>query len=283
MHRQRLPSVIAALAGAVLAHSVPASPAPIPDVQTLLGSGDATRQVAWAARFEHGEGIARDYATAVRLYCHAARAGNVEARYRLGWMYANGRGVRRNDTEAAAWFQLAAQQGDEHSRRMLARLEPATHEARCLLPDGHAYFEPLRSVPNPSRRQVAGWVTRLAPEYGLDPALVLAVIRAESDFDPRARSVKDARGLMQLIPATARRFGVHDVWDPLDNLRGGMAYLRWLLERFDGNETLALAGYNAGENAVARYRGIPPFAETRAYVKKVSRWRRAPSAGLEPI
>lgn len=115
----------------------------------------------------------------------------------------------------------------------------------------------------------------LAPRYRLDPGLVLAVIRAESNFDPTALSPKDARGLMQLIPATASRFGVTDVWDPLDNIKGGMAYLRWLLDHFDGDEALALAGYNAGEGAVRRYRGIPPYAETRNYVKKITRWRKA--------
>ena len=84
---------------------------------------------------------------------------------------------------------------------------------------------------------------------------------------------------MQLIPATAKRFGVADVWDPLDNIKGGMAYLRWLLDHFEGDESLALAGYNAGEGAVRRYNGIPPYAETRAYVKKVIRWRQARRPG----
>ena len=79
---------------------------------------------------------------------------------------------------------------------------------------------------------------------------------------------------MQLIPDTATRFSVSDVWDPLENIRGGMAYLRWLLDHFQGDESLALAGYNAGENAVHRYKGIPPFPETRSYVKRVSLWRK---------
>jgi soluble lytic murein transglycosylase-like protein len=100
---------------------------------------------------------------------------------------------------------------------------------------------------------------------------VLAVVEVESNFDPRARSHKNAQGLMQLIPATAERFGVDDVWDPEQNLRGGMSYLRWLLDHFDGDIKLALAGYNAGEQAVRRHRGIPPYAETRAYVERISR------------
>ena len=78
-------------------------------------------------------------------------------------------------------------------------------------------------------------------------------------------------GLMQLIPRTAKRFGVDDVWDPLQNIRGGMAYLRWLLDHFEGDVPLALAGYNAGEEAVRNYRGIPPYNETQRYVRLITR------------
>ncbi len=268
--------LLARAAAAVCAAMVCAGAAA--DVDRLLEQGEPARQTEWGVRYEHGEGVPRDYDAAVRLYCHAARAGHGDAGYRLGWMYANGRGVDRDDARAAAWFTLAAEQGDEHARRMLARLAAPAPQAQCVRPDGRIYQQPVQSVPAPSRALVARWVHRLAPEYGLDPYLVLAVIRAESNFDPAAHSPKDARGLMQLIPATATRFGVADVWDPLDNLRGGMAYLRWLLDHFQGDEALALAGYNAGEGAVRQYRGIPPYPETRAYVKKVTAWRRKPPA-----
>ena len=103
------------------------------------------------------------------------------------------------------------------------------------------------------------------------PRARLAVIEAESNFNPRAVSPKNAQGLMQLIPATAVRFGVENVWDPEQNLRGGMAYLRWLLDRFDGDVRLALAGYNAGEQAVHRHGGIPPYNETQDYVRRIAR------------
>lgn len=122
-----------------------------------------------------------------------------------------------------------------------------------------------------TRAQVEAWVRELAPAYDLDPELVLALITVESMFNPVARSPKSAQGLMQLMPATADRFGVTDVLDPVDNLRGGMAYLRWLLVRFKGDLRLALAGYNAGEGAVRRYRGIPPYKETQRYVKRITR------------
>ena len=101
--------------------------------------------------------------------------------------------------------------------------------------------------------------------------LVEAIIQVESNFDPRAVSIKNCKGLMQLHPDTARRFGVQDVFDAEENIRGGVAYLRWLLDHFDKDVTRTVAAYNAGENAVTKHGGVPPYRETQAYLQKVSR------------
>lgn len=112
-------------------------------------------------------------------------------------------------------------------------------------------------------------VEAAAHRHALDPALVHAVIEAESNYNPYAVSPKGAEGLMQLMPTTARRFGVNNSFNFAENLQGGVRYLRYLLDLF-GDERLAVAAYNAGEKAVIRYGGIPPFAETRSYVRKVT-------------
>ncbi|MGH9457458.1 MAG: lytic transglycosylase domain-containing protein [Thermoanaerobaculia bacterium] len=114
-------------------------------------------------------------------------------------------------------------------------------------------------------------IVEAARKFDVDAALVSAVIKAESDYDPRTVSHKGAQGLMQLMPATARRFGVADAFDPRANVHAGTRYLRWLLDRFDGRVELALAGYNAGEGNVDRYEGVPPFRETREYIRRIAR------------
>jgi hypothetical protein len=122
-----------------------------------------------------------------------------------------------------------------------------------------------------ARTEFNALVRELAPLYGLDPDLVAAVVITESGFRADAVSPKGATGLMQLMPGTARRFGVRDRYHPMQNLRGGMSYLRWLLSYFRGDVRLVLAAYNAGERAVERHGGIPPYAETQNYVKQVMR------------
>lgn len=113
-------------------------------------------------------------------------------------------------------------------------------------------------------------VYEAASQHGIDPCLIISIMRAESSFNLTARSHKGALGLMQLIPATAARFGVRDVFDARENIFGGTKYLRWLLDRFQGDVRLALAGYNAGEGAVEMYGNrIPPYGETQFYVRLI--------------
>jgi soluble lytic murein transglycosylase-like protein len=114
-------------------------------------------------------------------------------------------------------------------------------------------------------------IKQSAARNGIDPNLVVAVMRQESGFKQYARSYKGATGLMQLMPATARRFGVNNIYDPAENIEGGSKYLRFLLDKFNGDVKLALAGYNAGEGAVVNYGyNVPPYRETRNYVSSIS-------------
>ena len=118
--------------------------------------------------------------------------------------------------------------------------------------------------------EFASEVIAAADVFGLDSALIRAIMHVESWFQVDAVSSAGAQGLMQLMPGTQARFGVRDPFDPLDNITAGAAYLAWLLEEFDGDLTRVIAAYNAGENAVRRHGGIPPFAETREYVRRVN-------------
>jgi len=248
-----------------------------------------------ATRLENGEGVTRDPERAHALYCAAARADHPDAFLRLGWMYANGRGVPRDDSIANTLFQRAAALGSDLGARLAQAIRGAEpREPACLTPpvvvspaqehaptpqsptrdagatpvvSAPAQFRPAPS--GPDHRRFVATVVGMARDFRLDPRLVFALIRVESGFDPMARSPKNAQGLMQLIPETAERFGVRDVWDPVENLRGGMSYLRWLLSYFKGDIVLTLAAYNAGEGAVDRHKGVPPFAETIAYVQRI--------------
>jgi len=239
--------------------------------------GAGPNLVAQALAYEHGEGVRKDEGKAVALYCDAARSGDAEAQFSLGWMYANGRGVGRDDGIAASMFALAADAGHAAARNALRFVgDERGRLPDCMLPDEPVASEPPEPErPDPfadlpaEKQKIAKLVTALASLYAVAPRLALAVIAVESNFDPKARSPKDARGLMQLIPQTATRFSVKNVFDISENVRGGLAYLRWLLSYYRGEVALAAAAYNAGEGVVDKYRGIPPYPETRDYVQRV--------------
>lgn len=225
-----------------------------------------------ARSFEHGEGVPKDLLRAASLYCDGARYGDPEAQFSLGWMYANGRGVQRDDAMAAYFFKLASERGHDQAKKMLRFVgDTQAPMPECMrVPVAEADAAEIDYLPTTAAQEkIYSLVRKLSPEYGVSPRLVMAVIRAESNFEPGAISPKNAQGLMQLIPETAVRFNVKKPFDPEQNIRGGLAYLRWLLAYFEGNVALVAAAYNAGEGAVNRYRGIPPYAETRGYVKRI--------------
>lgn len=228
-----------------------------------------------ALAYEHGEGVARDPQHAAVLYCEAARLGNAEAAYALGWMYANGRGLPRDDTYASAFFSIAAEQGNPHAETMLRFTGETVVRPACLETPPELFIDSawnlearLRRL-TPEQRVVAELIVELAPKYQISPSFALAIALTESALNPRAVSPKNAQGVMQLIPDTAARFNVRNVFDPGDNIKGGLSYLRWLLAYFEGDVALAAAAYNAGERAVERYKGVPPFKETQDYVSRI--------------
>jgi len=170
-----------------------------------------------------------------------------------------------------------------YDNKRLARAvdkKPLTYKVMIprSLPQKHSANNTEYSSPSTDRSPISGKkaerllhpiVIQAASHYQVDPALVKAIIMAESGYNPRAISKKGAKGLMQLMPATAQALGVEDVFNPKQNIRGGVRYFKQLVNQFDGDVKLALAAYNAGSRNVRHYQGIPPFKATRYYIKKV--------------
>ncbi len=210
-----------------------------------------------AVRYENGTGVKQDDARAYQLYCVAALEGDAAAARRLADIYLEGRGRDVNSAIAAGWLRYAVKNGAAAVDPRLVGVRPSI-DPDCPTEQG-----------TPDQAVIETWVELFAREYGVDPELVMAVMAVESNFNPRAQSARGARGLMQLLPVTAKRFGVRDIWDPIQNIRGGIAYLRWLNERYAGRLRLVLAAYNAGEQAVEHYKRIPPYDETKHYVLRI--------------
>ena len=238
---------------------------------------------------------------AAQSYCHAARLGNSEGSYRLGRLLLQQRGLRRALGQARFVLGQAAALGNTEAKRLVSTGTAFGGQAptrpTCMPEPARVANRPLGWVPtsfdpkakaispqelerylsqlNTERRTWAKRVQERAPFYGVDPGLAVSLVRAESNFDPDALSSANAQGLMQLIPETAQRFGVNNPLDPAQNIEGGLAYLRWLLKRFDHDVIKTTAAYNAGEGAVERYKGVPPYPETQAYVERILRFYRA--------
>lgn len=240
---------------------------------------------------------------AARLHCTAAAHGSLEAQFQLARLYLGPLRARRGYDTGHVLLALAAQRGHERAAALLGSIRRPlpgdidSHLPPCLFASAalpraefeavvpHAVVEHfIEGLPRQHRAH-ARLVQRLAPRYNVDARLALAIVRAESNFDPNARSPRNAMGLMQLIPDTAERFGVRDPFDPEQNVRGGLAYLKWLIARYDGDIARVAGAYNAGEGTVDRYGGVPPYVETEEYVRRILafyRARRHVSGNAEP-
>jgi hypothetical protein len=271
------------------------------------GPGLATRKIAAAEvnpvealrdlvqkgqMYETGLGMPKNLGRAFELYCEAARDGYPDALIRMGWMFAEGNGVEKNQAAASTLFKRAGRFGSSAGNELAERFPAAqellpmclkgtlvekgtaerpatTAELAAMAPKLDSQTIARNPIIGAERTKLVTSVVAQARDFKLDPRLVLAVMATESGFDPNAKSPKNAWGLMQLIPETAERFNVKNILDPTENIRGGMAYLRWLLSYFRGDVTLTLAAYNAGEGAVDKHSGVPPYAETQAYVQRI--------------
>lgn len=264
--------LFAASGQAAVALQAPQMDVAPPRIKALL-------EEAWS--LEQSATDSEDQALAAAIYCEAARYGNPEAHYRAGLIYLRGPSDVRDLVAAKSFLTYATELGHEEAIALLPELqEQAIREPVCLT-QTEAYRKVaafdfgryVRQLPS-TQSKIAALILRLAPEYGISPELAMAVAAVESNFDPRALSPKNAQGVMQLIPATAARFNVRNVWNPEDNIRGGLAYLRWLHRRFAGDLSKVVAAYNAGEGAVDRHGGIPPYYETQSYVFRVLSFAR---------
>jgi soluble lytic murein transglycosylase-like protein len=228
----------------------------------------------------------RSYADAAEKFCYAARDTNdADAEYALGWMYQNGKGVTKDENIAVIFYSMAAKQFHHKARESLsasagnpniAKLpecmtKPPTKLVAHTSTSAEGFSsDQSASTPFYVKGPIYKLVSKIAPRFNIDTDLAMAFIAVESGFNPKATSPKNAQGLMQLIPATASRFNVKNAYDPEQNIKGGLAYLQWLLTYFEGDIALVAAAYNAGENTVDRYKGVPPYPETRKYVKKIA-------------
>ncbi|EKP0248016.1 lytic transglycosylase domain-containing protein [Aeromonas veronii] len=219
---------------------------------------------------------------AIAFYCVAASTGNPEGYFRIGRLLATGPASVRSTRLANSYLAMAMRLGNRQAARYYnARIGNAPMGDQCGvgMRGGQGSYFALPSTPfnveaylarqSPGKQKLATMLRHAAKCHQVDVRLVLAIAIAESNLESRAVSAKNAQGVMQLIPETQQRFGVTQPFDPAQNIKGGVSYLKWLDRRFDGDWVLISAAYNAGEKAVERYGGIPPYDETREYVKRV--------------
>jgi soluble lytic murein transglycosylase-like protein len=245
---------------------------------------------------EFGIGIRKNPLLAIALYCDAGTMGSPEGFFRVGRVLATGKGDLRNPRLANAYLALAARLG---SQQALKYYDPNVDNA--ILGDQCGVFADIADKQRfdldgylarqpPAKQKIALLIRIAARQFHVDERLALAIGLAESNLQTSAVSPRNAQGVMQLIPATQERFGVTSPFDPEQNIRGALAYLQWLQRRFAGDWRLIAAAYNAGEGAIDRHGGIPPYPETQQYVRRVlhfagfsAREKPAKPAGERPV
>ncbi|MFB2865871.1 lytic transglycosylase domain-containing protein [Aeromonas sp. MdU4] len=220
---------------------------------------------------------------AIALYCVAASTGNPEGYFRIGRLLATGPASVRSARMANSYLAMAMRLGNQRAGHYYnARIGNAPMGDQCgvgLRGGQGGYFAPIPNTPfnvdswlarqSPAKQKLVTMLRHAAKHHKVDARLALAIAIAESNLNSQAVSPKNAQGVMQLIPETQQRFGVTHPFDPEQSIKGGLTYLKWLDRRFDGDWVLISAAYNAGEKAVERYGGIPPYDETQEYVKRV--------------
>lgn len=245
------------------------------------GYAEAPRAVAALAQglaAERGIGIRQNPGLAIELYCDAATMGSSEGFFRIGRMLAQGPRKLRNPRLANAYLALAARLGHRQASMLHdplvenARIDEVCSDLYGQVGQPKFDLDGYLAGLAPAKRKIAALIRQKAPLYGVDVRMALGIALAESNLDADAVSPKNAQGVMQLIPDTLERFGVQKPFDAEQNIKGGLAYLKWLQNRFGGNLKLVAAAYNAGEGTVDRYGGVPPFAETEHYVRRVLRF-----------
>lgn len=267
----------------------------IVDIPTRSLKNPNALLVEMAFKFGKPGGSVSSYQEVHDQYCKAARDGDANAQYAMGWIYEHGKGVAKNSQVAHLFYSMAAEQQhalalESISETTVVKLEGdmLAELPKCMQPDPVIVIQtPTQTLAAPvveenpisektaalfmSQKRIYKIVNKIAEKHQIDPNLVMTFIAIESGFDPKATSVRNAQGLMQLIPETAARFGVKDAYKPEDNIKGGVAYLKWLLAYYQGNIEFVAAAYNAGEKAVDKYKGVPPYEETKLYVKKIAK------------
>jgi len=252
-----------------------ALPGAVAQAESYIEAPRVTAALQQGHAAEFGVGIRRNPLLAVALYCDAGTMGSPEGFFRVGRVLASTPRPLRNQALANAYLALAARLGHHEALRLYdSRVASAVIGDECGVygsgADGTRFdLDGYLAGQSAAKQRIALLIRSAARQYQIDPRLALAIAIAESNLDATAVSPRNAQGVMQLIPATQERFGVTRPFDPEHNVRGALAYLRWLDRRFAGNWRLIAAAYNAGEGAVDRYSGVPPFAETQQYVRRV--------------